>query len=160
MAKIIDVTLATIRNVGPTAASPRGVIRCATVRAVNDEEVHQVEALYLRMQPGQPMHPSGAMFIAPGQGLSYNVTKRLTIHHGDPGHLDEMLMFSSDLKQDIVDDTGHVLPDQIYQGSFNRKLRYEEIDGFNAVSCDYSIIHQAEVRVKIIAAFTVSLISG
>lgn len=46
MAKIIDVTLATMRNVGPLNVSPKGVIRCSTVRAVNDEEAHQVEALY------------------------------------------------------------------------------------------------------------------
>lgn len=59
MAKIIDVTLATMQDVGPFNVSPKGKIRCSTVRDVNDEEVHQVDLLYLRLESEQPMHPMG-----------------------------------------------------------------------------------------------------
>lgn len=159
--KIIDVTLATMRNVGPEAVSPKGVLRCAIVRAVNDEEIHQVELLYERLESGQPMHPSGARNIPPGQGLTYNVTKRLTVTHNDEsdGVLNEMLMFSSDLTEDVVE-LGTVHPDEIYQGSFNRKIRFEEINGFNAVTCDYRVTFRGEERAVINVDYTVSLISG
>ncbi|GAB6721980.1 MULTISPECIES: hypothetical protein [Bacillus] len=40
MAKVFDVTLATIRNVEPRNVGLKDVIRCSTVRTVNDEEAH------------------------------------------------------------------------------------------------------------------------
>jgi hypothetical protein len=145
MAKTIDVTFATMRNVGPVGVSPKGVIWGQTVRAVSDEEIHQSEVLYSRLQPGQPMHPSGATNIQPGQALSFNVTKRLTVHS------DEMLMFSRDLKES---------EDEIYQGSFNRKVRFEEIEGITTVSCDYRVVHGGQETRKIVVDFIVNLISG
>lgn len=69
------------------------MIRCSTVNSLNDEEVHQVEDLYYRGNFEQPMHPSGARNIPPGQSLSFNVTKRLTVNP------DEMLMFDYDLTE-------------------------------------------------------------
>jgi hypothetical protein len=107
------------------------------------------------------MHPSGARNIPPGQGLTYNVTKRLTVTHNDEsdGVLNEMLMFSCDLTEDVVE-LGTVHPDEIYQGSFNRKVRFEEINGFNTVTYDYRVIFQGEERAVINVDYTVSLISG
>jgi hypothetical protein len=51
------------------------------------------------------MHPSGATHVPPGQSLTYNVTKRLTVSHFEQeteGHLNQMLIFSRDLTQDVV----------------------------------------------------------
>ncbi|MFJ7686024.1 hypothetical protein [Peribacillus butanolivorans] len=112
---------------------------------MNDEEVHQVELLYLRLESEQPMHPSGATHISPGQSLSFNVTKRLTVNPN------EMLMFDYDLTESDL---------EIYQGSFNSKVRYNEIDGFTTVSCDYEVIDGGEFTRKIIVNYTVNLISG
>jgi hypothetical protein len=151
MTKTIDVTLASMRNAGDLPVSPKGVIRAAITRAANDEDIREVEALYNR-QPGQPMHPSGATGISPGKSLTFNVTKRLTVkgdEDGD-GHPDEMLVFSRDLEESELEK---------YQGSFNRKVLFDEIDGFTTVSCDYNVINGGITK-QIIATYTVNLISG
>lgn len=62
-----------------------------------------------------------------------------------------MLMFDYDLTESDL---------EIYQGSFNRKVRYNEIDGFTTVSCDYEVIDGGEFTRKIIVNYTVNLISG
>lgn len=161
--KTIDVTLATIRNVGRFAVGPKGVIRCAIARAVDDEQIFQVGLLYSRLRSEDPIHPSGARGILPGQSLSYNVTKRLTLNHFDQeteGHLNQMLIFSRDLKEDLIVDH-HLFPDRPYQGDFIRKVRFEEIDGFNIVTCGYQVIFtDSVVRAEIAVVFTVTLISG
>ncbi len=160
--KTIDVTLATMRNAGTVGVSPKGVINARIVRAVDDEQIFQSESLYLRLQSGQPMHPSGAKGIPPGQSLTYNVTKRLTVSHFEQetaGHLNQMLIFSRDLTEDIVV-SSQVKPDQVYQGSFNRKVRFDEIDGFNTISCDYNVIFGGDVAAKIIVTYTVNLVSS
>lgn len=151
MAKIIDVTLATMRSIGTQTASPLGAIRCSAVRAVNDEERHQMEVLYYRGDSEQPMHSSGKRSLQPGESLAFNVTKRLTVHS------DEMLMFDYDLneKPSGPDDRG-----QIYQGSDYRKVRFEEIDGFQTVSCSYGVVDGGGYTKKIDVIYTVNLISG
>src|SRR4051812_20920245 len=130
MKKVLDVTFATMRNVGTRRASPQGFLRCAIVRAVDDEQVFQSELLY-NVNEGQPMHPSGALSIPPGESLSYNVTKRLTINHYDQeteGHLNQTLIFGYELKQRYVD-LGQVKV-KPYFGEFNKEVRFDEIDGF------------------------------
>ena len=159
--KTIDVTLATIQNAGTENVSPKGGIQARIVRSVNDEQIFQSELLYFT-QAGQPIHPSGATHIPPGQSLTYNVTKRLTVSHFEQeaeGQLNQMLIFSRDLTQDVVVG-GTLHPDEPYQGSFNRKLRFDEMDGFNTVSVDYNVVFDGNVAHKIIVTYTVSLISS
>lgn len=158
--KTIDVTLAAIRNAGTGFVSPKGAIQARIVRAVDDEQDFQSALLYGR-QSG-PIHPSGATHIRPNEGLTYNVTTRLTLSHFEEeaeGQLNQMLIFSRDLTEDVVV-SGTVHPDQNYQGSFNRKLRFDEIDGFNTVSCDYNVILDGDVAAKIIVTYTVNLVSS
>ena len=148
-----------MRNVGDGSVSPKGAIQARVVRAVDDEQIFQSELLYGR-QSG-PIHPSGATHIPPDEGLTYNVTTRLTVSHFDeeaPGQLNQMLIFSRDLTEDVVVD-GTIDPDQPYQGSFNRKVRFDEIDGFNTVSCDYNVF-DGDVAVKLIVTYTVNLVSS
>jgi hypothetical protein len=141
MTKTIDVTLATIKNVGRFNASPIGPINGLIVRAVNDEEIHQSESLYFRRNRDEPMFPGGPTFIIPGDSSTFNVTRRLTITP------DEALMFFQELTE---------LEGQIYSPS-RRKVRFDEIDGFNTVSCDYSVISGGEFILKIIATYTINL---
>jgi hypothetical protein len=160
--KTIDVTLATIRNVGPKKVSPDGVILCQRVRSVDDEQVFQSEALYQKSS-GQPMHPNGATHIPPGESLSYNVTKRLTLHYGDPGevpHLDEMLLFRTDLTQSLVDDLGTLHPTEPYQGDSFHKVRFDDITGFHTVVVNSNVNFGGEFTHKINLEFTVTLLEG
>ena len=48
-AKVIDVTLATIQNVGDQSVSPDGTILCKIVRAVDDEQVFPVSYTHLTL---------------------------------------------------------------------------------------------------------------
>jgi len=106
------------------------------------------------------MHPSGAFGIRPGASLSFNVTKQLTVkgdEDGD-GQPDEMLVFDYDLEES---------GDEIYQGSFKRKVRFDEIDGFKTVTCDYNargfvVVAGVGPRhvCQILATYTINLISG
>ena len=158
-AKVIDVTLATIQNVGDQSVSPDGTILCKIVRAVDDEQVFQSELLYTK-NPGQPMHPSGATSVPPGQSLTYNVTKRLTVHHFDQeteGHLNQMLIFAEDLKQRHVV-LGSVR-EEPYFGPFNSKVRFDEIDGFKTISLPYSASSGGTPIGKIEVVFTVNLVA-
>jgi hypothetical protein len=160
MQKIIDVTFATMRNAGTHRVSPEGTLRCAIVRAVDDEQVFQAELLYHRNE-GQPMHPSGAMGIPPGESLSYNVTKRLTVHYYDEeseGHLNQMLIFGYDLIQRFV--VAGRIEERPYFGQFSYKVRYAEIEGFKTYSLPYGTAGAEEDRHKIEVVYTVNLISG
>jgi hypothetical protein len=159
--KTIDVTFETMRNVGTRRVSPEGFTRCAIARAIDDEQIFQVGLLYDRNE-GQPMHPSGALGLPPGQSLSYNVTRRLTVSHYDQetvGHLNQMLIFNYELKQRVVASTGRVELVS-YFGTFNYKVRYEEIDGFNTFTLPYSASFEGVEIAKIEVAYTVNLISG
>lgn len=62
-----------------------------------------------------------------------------------------MLMFSYDLTERDL---------EIYQGSFNRKLRFDEIDGFTTVSCEYGVVEGGDYIRKFIVIYSVNLISG
>ncbi|MFF8280035.1 hypothetical protein ACF05T_28730 [Streptomyces lateritius] len=159
--KIIDVTLATIDNIGNVGVSPKGVMRACTARAVDDDQLFQIEVLYQRMA-GQPMHPSGVTGIRPGQSLTYNnITRRLKVSHFEPeseGHLAQMLIFDRDLTQDFVVD-GQLQRDVPYQGSFNRKVRFAEIDGIQTITCNYNALSGSEVA-KINVNYTVNLVSS
>ncbi|KWX79849.1 hypothetical protein AMQ84_05390 [Paenibacillus riograndensis] len=42
------------------------------LRAVNDEEKHQIELLYSRGDYEQPMHPSGKRFLLSPESLTFN----------------------------------------------------------------------------------------
>jgi hypothetical protein len=159
--KTIDVTLAAMRNAGTANVSPKGVIQARIVRSVDDEQTFQTESLYFR-QAEEPMHPSGATHIPPGQSLTYNVTKRLTVSRFEQeaeGQLNQMLIFGRDLTQDVVV-SGTLRPDVPYQGSFNHKLRFDEIDGFNTVSVDYNAALDENVAHKVIVTYTVNLVSS
>ncbi|MFG1807326.1 hypothetical protein [Streptomyces sp. NPDC049040] len=160
--KTIDVTLATMRNVGPAGVAPKGGLSAAIVRAVNDEQVFNAELLYSRDE-GQKMHPNGALFLPPDHSFTYNITKRLAVSQFDTetdDNLNQMLIFDEHLTQDIVDDVHQVHTDEKFQGSFKRQVRFDEIDGFNLITCDYSVIFRSEVAAKIIVAYTVSLVSS
>lgn len=54
----------------------------------------------------------------------------------------------------------HEHPNVPYQGNFNRKLFFEEIDGFNVMSLDYNVVLGAEFAVKTIANLTVVLVAS
>ncbi|MFF0478887.1 hypothetical protein [Streptomyces sp. NPDC004284] len=160
--KTIDVTLATIRNVGPRNVAPKGALSAEIVRSINDDEVFQAETLYSR-DDGQPMHPSGALLLPPGKSLTYNITKRLTVSHFEQeteGHVNQMLIFDEHLTEDVLDSVLHVHPDEKYQGSYRRQVSFDEIDGFKAVSCDYRVLLGGEEVAKIIVGYTVSLVDS
>jgi hypothetical protein len=168
--KTIDVTLASIRSAGLQAVSPAGGIAARIVRAVNDEEVHQSESLYSRAGFKQPMHPSGARSIPPDQSLSFNVTKRLTLAKGQPHpHEEDMLIFNQNLeeRERHGPDLDVNPANKRYQGPFNRQVRFDEIDGFQTVTCDYhagGFVVEPGVGsrpiFKIVVTYTVNLISG
>jgi hypothetical protein len=157
--KIIDVTLASIENVGNVSVAPKGVILCQIIRAIDDKQIFQSESLYFR-QTNQPMHPSGATHIPPGESLSFNVMKRLTVSQFEvqaEGQLNQSLMFATDMTEDLVV-SGNVHVEH-YQGSFNFKVRFDEIDGFNTVTCDYKAFTN-DLEAKIIVTYTVNLVSS
>jgi hypothetical protein len=157
--KIIDVTLASIENVGNVNVAPKGVIGCMIIRSIDDKQIFQSENLYFR-QTNQPMHPSGATHIPPGESLSYNVMRRLTLTHFEQeaeGQLNQSLMFATDMTQDLVV-SGNVHVEH-YQDSFNFKVRFDEIDGFNIVTCDYKAFTN-DLEAKIIVTYTVNLVSS
>jgi hypothetical protein len=160
--KTIDVTFATMRNVGPSRVAPKGRLTAAVVRAVDDEQVFQAENLYSR-EDGGPMHPSGALYLPPGQSLTYNLTKRLTVSYFDEetdDHLNQMLILDENLTEDIRDSVAHVHPDEKYQGPYKTRVAFDDIDGFRAVTCDYNVVFEGEAAAKIAVAFTVSLVSS
>lgn len=160
--KTIDVTLATMRNVGPAGVAPKGGLSAAIVRAVNDEQVFNAELLYSRDE-GQKMHPNGALFLPPDHSFTYNITKRLTVSQFDTetdDNLNQMLIFDEHLTEDIKDSNAHVHLDQKYSGYLKRPVSFDEINGFNTVTCTYSVDHLGEVAAKIIVAYTVSLVSS
>ena len=144
MAKTIDVTMATWRNAGPSAVSPEGVIRMQIVRSLDDKQIFQTQAPYLRLNPNEPIHPSGVRFLGSGDSLVYNITHRFTLDSN------KMLIFSTDLEE-----SEHQL---IYQGSFNRKVRYHEMEGFKTVECDYNVLDEGVFTHKLIVIYTVNLV--
>jgi hypothetical protein len=156
--KTIDVTLETIRNASTFSVAPKGAINARTVRAVDDEQIFQSENLYLHLDSGGPIHPGGATHIPPGQTLAFNVTKRLKVSHfgvESVGHLNQMLIFQRDLTERLVAaGQGH---DASYQGNFNHKVRFDEINEFQTISVDYRAIH-FDVTAKIIVTYAVNLI--
>ena len=160
--KIIDVGLASIQNAGNINVSPQGIIVASICRAQDDEQIFRTESLYGPRQSGQPMHPSGATFIPPGQSLTYNVTRRLTVSHFEvetEGQLNEALIFHADLKQRIVV-AGTLHPEEPYQGIFNFMVRFEDIvDGFSTFLCNYNASITGSEEHKIDVTYTVNLVS-
>ncbi|MFF4192743.1 hypothetical protein [Nonomuraea sp. NPDC001831] len=156
--KTVDVTLASIQNKSPFGVSPTGTICVRTVRAVDDEQIYQNEVLYSRLDREEPMHPSGATYVPAGQSLTYNVTRRLDVsYYGLASSVNQMLIFYRDLTEYIVV-TGQV-HEEPYQGSYNRKVRYDEIDGFQAITLDYEAIYQ-NVTANLRVTYTVNLVSS
>jgi len=107
------------------------------------------------------MHPSGATFIAPGQSLSYDVTKRLTISRFEKeteGQLNEALGLQANLTQRVVD-SGTLFPAEQYQGPHMRILQFQElaeIDGSITVTLQYNVVFNGEFSHKIGVDFTVT----
>jgi hypothetical protein len=156
--KTIDVTLASIRNKNDFSVSPVGAINARTVRAVDDEQIFESENLYLRLDREQPMHPSGVKSIPAGQSLTYNVTKRLEVSHfGLTSTVNQMLIFQRDLTERIV--ISGQGSEVTYQGSFNHKVRFDEIDGFQTITVDYNALH-FDIVAKILVTYTVNLVSS
>ena len=137
-AKIIDVSVATIRNTGSQRVSPLGFIFGRTVRAVDDEQVFQSEVIY-----------AGATGILPGQSLTVGVKKRLTIVHFDQeseGRVNQMLVFHADLKQrHIVLGSNEERP---YSGPGNFKVQFNDIAGFQRFSVPY--IATADHKIEVV----------
>ncbi|GAA1761138.1 hypothetical protein ACBR40_26905 [Nonomuraea sp. AD125B] len=157
--KTIDVSLASIRNTNDFKVSPAGVINAQSVRAVDDEQIFDSQNLFLRPDRDHPLHPSGALFIPPGQSLTYNVTRRLQISHFDAestGALNQMLIFRRELTERMVVDSE---PDDVsYQGNLNHRVLFDEINGFREVTVDYTAIH-GDVRAKILVTYTVNRVA-
>ena len=59
--KTIDVTLATMRNAGTVNVSPKGVIQCRIVRAVDDEQIFQNFAVFSRKTGNKRAETSSLM---------------------------------------------------------------------------------------------------
>jgi hypothetical protein len=158
--KTIDVTLASIRNVGPEWVGPKGAIYAQRARAQDDEQIFQTEILYNAELDG-PIHPNGARGIAPGQSLIYNVTKRFSIHDfGDHeiGGLNEMLMFDSDLIEKFII-SGHV-ETKPYFGTSYYHVQFIEIgDGFQTITTHCGIYGVTEYIKHIEITFTTNLIA-
>lgn len=157
--KTIDVTLASIENVGAVSVAPKGTIRCVVVRAQNDDQEFDAEILYSR-EAGQPVHPGGATHISPGEMLTYNVTKRLMLSHFPveaEGQLNQSLMLSADLREDLV--VSGNIHTRLYGGELHRKVRFAEIDKPVTVSLDYTAF-DGNLEGKIIVTYTVDLVSS
>jgi hypothetical protein len=146
--KLIAVTLANIQNTGTVGISPRGIIRCQTVRAVDDEQVFQSEILYNSDQ--------GTIRIPPGESRSFNVMRQLTVSHfGDDesGGLNQMLLIFSELTQNFVV-SGNLQTD-IYFGG-RKKVRFDDITGFDTVTCFQNTAGAEPARFT--ATYTVSVL--
>jgi hypothetical protein len=157
--KTIAVTLASIQNTGTINISPRGIIQCATVRAVDDQQVFQRGTLYFREQGERPvpMHPSGAEFILPGESLSYNVMEQLNVSQFDEQneeHLDQMLLLFAELTQHVV--VNGNLRTEPYFGDGFKHVPFDDIDGFNIVTCFFNTATEDIARFTV--TYTVSLL--
>ncbi|MHA4151459.1 hypothetical protein [Bacillus cereus] len=144
--KIIDVTLATLRNYGTRDVTPEGYIWAMTTRAVDDEQVFQTEVLY-----------HGAITIPPGQSVTVGINKRLTVQQFDPQETqgyNQMLVLHADLKQQYFH-SGNV-GEVPYYGLFMRKIRFDDINGFFTMThpCNTTLEHKFE------AIFTINVVSS
>ena len=147
--KLIAVTLANIQNTGTVAISPRGVIRCQTVRAIDDGQVFQSEILYNSDQ--------GTIRIPPGESRSFNVMRQLTVSHfGDDesgGRLNQLLLIFSELSQNFVESGS--LQTEGYFGS-RKQVRFDAITGFDTVTMFQNTAGEPVARFT--ATYTVSLL--
>ncbi|MGW6747630.1 hypothetical protein [Streptomyces sp. NPDC055006] len=160
--KTVDVTLASMRNAGTVDVSPRGTIHAEIVRSVDDTQVFETELLYFR-QDGTPIHFDGATRIAPGESLTYNVTKRLTVSHFEQEtdqDLNQMLIFDRKLTQDVRDETARLHPDQPYTGDNNRRVLFDDIVDFDTIKCRYDLNFDGNTVAKLLVTYTVNLISS
>lgn len=143
--KIIDVSIASIRNYGSKRVSPEGIIWGRIVRSIDDDQIFQSELLY-----------NGATVILPGQSLTVGVNKRLTVHRysqESPGRLNQMLVFQKDLKQrHVVLGRVEELP---YFGPYSFKVRYEDITGFQTFNVSYNTTEDHKIEV----VYTVNLVA-
>ncbi|MFB4337680.1 hypothetical protein [Bacillus sp. BR_16] len=144
--KVIDVAVATIRNYGSEHVSPKGFILGRIVRAVDDEQIFQTEILF-----------DGGVGLQPGQSVTVGVYKRLTVHHfglQEIQGLNQMLVFHADLKQrHVVLGTGKDLP---YFGTYNFKVRFDEITGFHTFPVRYNTTEDHKIEI----VYTVNLVAS
>lgn len=144
--KVIDVSVATIRNYGSKYVSPKGIILSRIVRAVDDEQIFQSEILF-----------DGGVGLQPGQSVTVGVYKRLTVHHFDPQEsqgLNQMLVFHEDLKQrHVVLGAGEDLP---YFGPYNFRVRFDEITGFHTFPVPYNTTEGHKIEI----VYTVNLVAS
>lgn len=143
--KIIDVTLATLRNYGTRAVTPEGSIWAMITRAVDDKQVFQSGTLY-----------NGAIPILPGESVTVGINNRLTLQQfpNETQGYSQMLVLHSDLKQETVH-SGNV-GEEPYFGLFMRKIRFDDINGFFTLTepCNTTQEHKFE------AIFTINVVSS
>jgi hypothetical protein len=157
--KVIDVTLASITNTGNTRVSPLGTMSAQTARSVDDEQIFDSGFLYDR-DDGQPMHPSGVQRLLPGESVTFNTTKRLTVSYPQvesEGNYQQMLLIHSSLTQKIAGDGGEEI--RPYFGCFKKKIFFNELDGFQTIECLPSIFFDGK-EWHFTATFTINLISS
>ncbi|MFD5413309.1 hypothetical protein [Streptomyces nojiriensis] len=158
--RVIDVTLASISNTGNKRISPYGFISAQTVRAVDDEQVFQDKDLY-QVEMGKPIHGSGALYLDPGQSLTYNITQQLSVTYFDdegssPGQYNQMLQIHSSLQQRIYAD--FALHERLYTPS-RHKVHFDELEGFATIPRSYSAFY-ADVLCGFTANYTVNVVSS
>ncbi|PEP92728.1 hypothetical protein CN582_24760 [Bacillus wiedmannii] len=145
--KVIDVAVATIRNIGSKPVSPEGFISGLIVRAVDDEQVFERGGLY-----------DGAMdALPPGQSMTVGIIKRLTVQYFDPQEslgYNQMLVFHQELAQRYVD-FGKIeeIP---YFGPHSFKVYFDDIAGFQTFSVDYNTTQDHVIEV----IYTVNLVAS
>ncbi|PGS77751.1 hypothetical protein COC69_18480 [Bacillus cereus] len=144
--KVIDVSIATIRNYGSNDVGPEGFIWGMITRDVDDEQKFQSEDLF-----------NGQVYIPAGQSVTVGVNKRLTVNYfgqESPGHLNQMLVFRADLKQKFIY-SGN-LDEVPYFGPYSYKVRFEDIVGFHTFSVSYNTTRHDDIEV----VYTVNLVSN
>lgn len=144
--KIIDVSIATIRNYGSKHVSPDGFIWGRIVRAVDDDQIFQSETLY-----------DGPMGIPPGQSRTIGVNKRLTVHYfgeESEGHLNQMLVFQYDLTQHYV--VSGNAEELRYFGPYSKKVPFDDIAGFQTFPTLYNTTEGHKIEV----VYTVNLVAS
>ncbi|MCP9213211.1 hypothetical protein [Streptomyces cucumeris] len=157
--KVIDVTLASMTNTGDTRVNPVGFIMTGTARAGDDQQVFDSGLLFDRTE-GQPLNSSGVQRISPGESVTFNTTKRLTVSHPEEeseGHLKQMLLINADLTQKIAATGGvEIRP---YFGCFMRKVLFDELDGFETRDEPHSIFFEG-MKWSFTSTFTINVISS
>ncbi|MFD5413310.1 hypothetical protein [Streptomyces nojiriensis] len=153
--KTIDVTLTSITNDGMRSVSPYGYIGAYSVRQADDEHVYESGILY-DVDAGQPIH-EGVLKLKPGESLTYNSTKRLSISHfGFSDGQNQMLLMESELRQHTIVTGGS--NETFYFGG-RKKVLFGELEAFSNFSMGYRAQYE-DNDFEFTANFTVTIISS